>query len=653
MLNNKKTFFIKQSYDEFQLQIAHKQIRYFSEEKEKRAAELAIANTELIFQNKEKANRAAELVIANHELHFQHQEKETRAAELVIANTELDFQKKEKANRAAELVIANHELHFQHQEKANRAAELVIANRKLVFQNVEKEKRAAELVIANQELHFQNVEKEKRAAELVIANQELHFQNVEKEKRAAELVIANQELNFQNQEKEKRAAELVIANQELLFQNREKEKRAAELIIANQELYFQNLEKEKRAAELVLANKELLFENGEKEKRASELIIANKELEFQNQEKEKRAAEVIIANLELTNRTSSLIESEKKFRDMMETISQMAWTISTTDNTSFFNERWYEYIGVRSAEVAAQYWRNFIHPDDLLNTVDQFKRIQNGSVAGWKAEVRFKRADGEYRWHLTSILPIKDLDGNITLVVGTATDIQELKELHEQKDEFISIASHELKTPITTLKASLQFISKSRSNLSPKMMDLLLERANKSMEKVSRLIENLLNVSRFNKGQLHLNKSKFLISNMIGDCCMHFSLDGEYTTTLSGDLDIEVEADAERISQVITNFVNNSIKYAPESREVKVKIEKVKNEVKISVTDQGKGIDSEKLPHLFNRYFRVDSAGTPYSGLGLGLYISSEIIKKHGGQIGVESEPGFGSTFWFTLPLSP
>jgi len=122
-------------------------------------------------------------------------------AKRVIANKEFAFQSEEKEKRAAELAIANKELAFQNEEKEKRAAELVIANKELAFQNEEKEKRVAELVIANKELAFQNTEKEKRAAELVIANKELAFQNEEKEKRAAELVIANKELAFQNEEK--------------------------------------------------------------------------------------------------------------------------------------------------------------------------------------------------------------------------------------------------------------------------------------------------------------------------------------------------------------------------------------------------------------------------------------------------------------------
>ena len=129
-------------------------------------------------------------------------------------------------------------------------------------------------------------------------------------------------------------------------------------------------------------------------------------------------------------------------------------------------------------------------------------------------------------------------------------------------------------------------------------------------------------------------------------------IEGVYTIRSEDDVDLKVCADAGRIDQIMINFVNNAIKYAPGSKEIRIKVERLGNLAKVSVIDKGPGIPPEQLPYLFDRYYRVDSSGSQYSGLGLGLYISSEIIKKHDGQIGVESEIGKGSVFWFTLPVS-
>ncbi|HMG83535.1 MAG TPA: ATP-binding protein [Ferruginibacter sp.] len=636
----------------------------------KKSEELINANRELAFQKQEKKNRAAELVIAN-------KEKENRAAELVIANKELAFQNEEKEDRAAELVIANKELVFQNKEKENRAAELVIANKELIFQNDEKENRAAELAIANKELIFQNDEKENRAAELVIANKELAFQNEEKENRAAELVIANKELAFQNEEKENRAAELIIANKELAFQNEEKENRATELIIANKELAFQNEEKENRAAELVIANKELAFQNEEKENRAADLIILSGDLKTQQQELKiannelhekallliKQEEKVRIINQDLlslnqelevrvTNRTKALAESEKRFRNMMETIPQIAWTNTTDGAIAFYNQRWYDYTGMNYENSKEWGWLAAIHPEDLPYTLEQYKAVLKTGEGG-EFQHRKKRADGNYRWHLIRLMPIKNEEGKVQLWAGTATDIHELRLLQQQKDDFISIASHELKTPITSLKASLQLLNRIKNEPPSPMLPNLIELANKSLDKVIVLVKYLLDASNVNEGQLRLNQKFFTLSVALEECCHSISIEGVYKIAIEGDMKLEVYADAERVNQVVINFVNNAIKYAPESKMIRIKIEKINNMAKVSIIDNGPGIASDKLVHLFDRYYRAgSSSSSKYSGLGLGLYICAEIIKKHQGEIGVNSELGKGSTFWFTLPTA-
>jgi two-component system CheB/CheR fusion protein len=312
---------------------------------------------------------------------------------------------------------------------------------------------------------------------------------------------------------------------------------------------------------------------------------------------------------------------------------------------------------VSSAEINYVDFIAMIHPDDR----DQITGYLMQFVADkgeYEKEFRIP-ATGSHKqkWLRFKGRSYFDSNGVVNRIIGTLMDItlqkqgeEKTLELLKQKDDFISIASHELKTPITTLTASLQLLNRMKDNPS-KMFPTLVERANKSLDKVNVLLKDLLNVTQFNSGQLHLNKSVVILSTLIEDCCPHVHAERIFNIKIEGDLDLQVFADAQRIDQVIVNFVNNAIKYAPGSKEILITIEKIDNLAKVSVTDKGEGIAASKFPHLFDRYFRVDGSGSQYSGLGLGLYISAEIIKRHEGEIGVDSELGKGSTFWFTLPL--
>ena len=448
-------------------------------------------------------------------------------------------------------------------------------------------------------------------------------------------VKINRALNDAEEKKEKK-----LIDEKLKLQ-------AAELITANKELILQNEEKEKRTADLVALSKSLHTQT-------EELRLANNLLTMQEDKVKTINEQLLQLNQELENRVSSrtkaLTESELRFRNMMETIPQIAWTNTTDGKFIFYNQRWYDYTGIGEAQTEDTGIKIAIHPDDLENSVEQFSLIRQTGEGG-EFQLRLKRADGLYRWHLIRIMPIKNEGGELQLWVGTATDIEELRLLQQQKDDFISIASHELKTPLTTLKASLQLLNRMKETPSVKMTPMIVQ-ANKSLHKVNVLVEDLLNASKLNQGQMHINPKNVVLAGVILDSCQYIRAEGIYTLTTEGDMDVEVYADPVRIEQIVTNFVTNAVKYAPDSKQISININKINGMAKVSVTDKGPGIELEKQRFLFDRYYRVDNSGSQYTGLGLGLYICAEIIKIHNGEIGVISEGGNGSTFWFTLPVA-
>ena len=268
----------------------------------------------------------------------------------------------------------------------------------------------------------------------------------------------------------------------------------------------------------------------------------------------------------------------------------------------------------------------------------------------YKTEYPIQWRDGSVHWIEAHGRPRYDENGIADRMVGMTADITEKKLFDQRKDDFLSIASHELKTPLTILKASIQLLDRLKEKPFSETHNKLLEQSEKSVDTMVQLIDELLNMSRMNEDQLKLEKKKFNLYDMLSNSCNHIRMEGKFDIKIEGDKSIEVLADENRIEQIIVNFVNNATKYASQSKEIQIKIEALENETKVSVTDFGEGIDAEILPNLFDRYYRADHSGKSYSGLGLGLYICSEIIKKHEGEIGADSTIGEGSTFWFTLP---
>ncbi|TCC98168.1 GAF domain-containing sensor histidine kinase [Pedobacter psychroterrae] len=229
---------------------------------------------------------------------------------------------------------------------------------------------------------------------------------------------------------------------------------------------------------------------------------------------------------------------------------------------------------------------------------------------------------------------------------------QELAQSEQRKDDFLGMVSHELKTPITTLKANLQLIDKLKHSPAAPVFSRIIDSSARSLVKINGMVDDLLNMYRYSENQLQLEKTTFTIYDMLHVCCNHVRIDGKHELVITGDDKLQMHADEHRIDQVVVNFVNNAVKYAPDSKEIYLNISREGSYVKISVKDTGPGIPDKHLPHLFDRYWRADHSGVKYTGLGLGLYICSEIIKRHDGHIGAESELGKGSTFWFKLPVA-
>lgn len=267
----------------------------------------------------------------------------------------------------------------------------------------------------------------------------------------------------------------------------------------------------------------------------------------------------------------------------------------------------------------------------------------------YKAEYPVQWKNGSIHWLQAYGRPRYDSNGTADRIVGMTVDITDKKLAEQRKDDFLSVASHELKTPLTAVKASIQLLNRIKELPYSQTHVKLIEQSDKGIQKMSMLIDDLLNMSKLGQDQLKLEYNTFNLHDMLKNC-NHVRHEGHFQIILKGDETLEVYADEHRIEQVVINLVNNAVKYAKDSEEIYIFTELSGDDIKVSVQDFGEGIAESMVPYLFDRYFRADHSGKSYSGLGLGLYICSEIIRKHSGKIGVESKIGEGSTFWFTIP---
>jgi PAS domain S-box-containing protein len=320
-------------------------------------------------------------------------------------------------------------------------------------------------------------------------------------------------------------------------------------------------------------------------------------------------------------------------------------------------------FGYKEAEAIGKHISIIIPPESLDEETVIINSIRSGKKIDHFETVRIAK-DGSRRNISLTVSPLKDSKGNIVGASKIARDIsiriesekqqqlytERLQELIKYKDDFMIMASHELKTPLTVILANLQILQLMMQD------DSKVKFVNKTLGqvlKLSGLITNLLNVSKIHAGKLALNLSVFDMNSLIKEVTENIQQTTKSHRLIYGGYKgkISVNADREKIEQVIINFLGNAIKYMPSEGDIIIKLRKKGMNAIMSVQDGGIGIPKADLGNIFQRFYRVSGASSSFSGSGIGLYISSEIIKKHAGEIWAESEWGKGSVFYFSIPL--
>jgi len=351
------------------------------------------------------------------------------------------------------------------------------------------------------------------------------------------------------------------------------------------------------------------------------------------------------------DRTKDLTISREYLKLLTDNIPQMTWTNLPTGEVTFYNQRWYDYTGLSHEQTKEWGWKAVVHPDDLPLTVERYTAaLQSSGI--FDVENRYRRADGTYRWHLNRAIPLKNEQGEALFWVGTATDIEEQKQAMDKKDEFIGIASHELKTPLTSLKGYIQIMGIYKKEEVPVAIKQYIAKANTAINKLHHLINDLLDVSKIQAGRLQYQQADINLADMMTAGVENaIQMYPEYKIESSIEPELTVHGNPERLEQVLNNLVSNAAKYSDQGTRILISAKALNGKARVSVTDEGIGLSAEQREKIFERFYRVEDKTFSTSGLGMGLYISAEIINHHKGYINVESELGKGSTFYFELPL--
>jgi len=246
----------------------------------------------------------------------------------------------------------------------------------------------------------------------------------------------------------------------------------------------------------------------------------------------------------------------------------------------------------------------------------------------------------------------EDMMRSIASLVAVTLDnawlLEEVNTLNLKKNEFIALASHELKTPLTTTKGYLQILERSEID---QVGRRFLTKALKQLERINALISELLDISKIEAGKLSFHLETFDLSEMVLDVVETFHFSNQTHTIFVNNTrgDYVVEADRQRMEQVMINLITNAIKYSPDANNVRITLESSPQEVSVHVMDEGMGLGHDQQEKVFTRFYQVEGT-SKMAGLGLGLYLSKEIMDRHGGHIGVNSRLGKGSTFYFSIP---
>lgn len=345
-------------------------------------------------------------------------------------------------------------------------------------------------------------------------------------------------------------------------------------------------------------------------------------------------------------------------------LSKIAAQLGTFDmdlvhNTLEWDDRCRVLFGI-SHHNPVTYEQDFLrglHPDDRERVTEVIRKVMIKAENDGDYDVEYRtvgQEDKKVRWVRAKGKAYFDSNDRPVRFIGSVLDISDLKLDEARKSDFISMASHELKTPLTSLKLYLQILNEKLKDAEDRMILSSIEKAGKQADKMIALIKGFLSVSGLESGHVTLQKERFFLKDLVSETVDDALLiSSDRLIDFSSCTDVEVYADKDKISAVVANLLSNAIKYSPPESRIEIACSSMQNNnARFSIKDEGIGITDQDAKRLFERFYRVENTSSlKIPGFGIGLYLSAEIIRRHGGKIWIESEFGKGSTFLFEIPI--
>ncbi|MDB9494869.1 PAS domain-containing protein [Spirulina major CS-329] len=365
------------------------------------------------------------------------------------------------------------------------------------------------------------------------------------------------------------------------------------------------------------------------------------------------------AELERLQAEDQRQRSEERLQLALEGSNLGLWDFDYGRQQVVHNAQYWNMLGypLQNQFTDWQAWHNLVHPDDLPQVQTQLERHVTGQTTVYQVEFRMRHRLGHWVW-IASHGKVFDWDaaGRPLRMTGTHMDISDRKQMEQMKDELISVISHELRTPMTSLQAALKLIRTGKLGQLTAQGERMLDIAVANTERLCRLVNDILDLQRLEAGQSTLMMVNYSVAQLLQDAIAAMqSLANAQNLRFEVNFppaDLTLWGDPDYLAQVLTNLISNAVKFSPPDSTITLTGHlNAASMVEISIQDHGRGIPEEQFTHIFERFRQVDGSDSRQKGgTGLGLAICQQIIEQHGGQIWVESVVGQGSTFYFTVP---